>query len=98
MIIWYWILKRLKEKREKSAAQPSDAASAAEIRSGRPEDTGGEPDADAADQHSVTGTTPNETFVGRVAGDDPGYLETGAEKRADAETEDETGGKPTPPT
>ncbi|MFF6783376.1 hypothetical protein [Streptomyces sp. NPDC012510] len=39
----------------------------------------------AADQHSTTGTTPNETFVGRVAGNDPGYLETGAEERAEAD-------------
>lgn len=55
-----------------------------EVHSGRPEDTGGQPDAHAADSNSTTGTTPNETFVGRAAGaDDPGYLETGAEKRAD---------------
>jgi hypothetical protein len=31
------------------------------------------------------------TFVGRIAGDDPGYLETGAEKRA-AGPDDEPGG------
>ncbi|UUU29810.1 hypothetical protein JIX56_07890 [Streptomyces sp. CA-210063] len=42
---------------------------------------------EAADQHSTTGTRPNDIFVGRVAGDDPGYLETGAEKRAEAEAE-----------
>jgi hypothetical protein len=54
------------------------------VHSGRPEDTGGKPDAEAADSNSTTGTTPNETFVGRAAGaDDPGYLETGAEKRAE---------------
>jgi hypothetical protein len=45
--------------------------------------TGGVPDADAPDQGSTTGTTPNEEFVGRVAGQDIGYAgETGAERRA----------------
>ena len=40
----------------------------------------GEPDRD-----STTGTTPNEEFVGRVAGRDVGYAgETGAERRAAA--------------
>ncbi|MGW0330772.1 hypothetical protein ACWD0J_02650 [Streptomyces sp. NPDC003011] len=58
-------------------------AATAEVASGRPQDAGGKPETDAADQHSTTGTTPNETFVGRVAGDDPGSLETGAEKRAE---------------
>jgi hypothetical protein len=49
----------------------------------RRRDTGGVPDPHAADQHSTTGTTPNETFVGRVAGADTGYEEeTGAERRA----------------
>ncbi|WP_180686338.1 hypothetical protein [Streptomyces gossypiisoli] len=55
----------------------------AEVRSGRSEDTGSKPDTEAADRHSTAGTTPNDVFVGRVAGDDPGYLETGAEKRAE---------------
>ena len=53
-----------------------------EVRSGRPEDTGGGPTPSAPDTHSTTGTTPNEMFVGRAGGDDPGYLDTGAEKRA----------------
>lgn len=38
-----------------------------------------------ADSESTTGTGENETSVGRVAGQDEGYLETGAEKRADME-------------
>jgi hypothetical protein len=47
--------------------------------------TGGVPDESEPDQHSTTGTTVNETFVGRVAGADPGYAgETGAERRAAA--------------
>jgi hypothetical protein len=46
-------------------------------------ETGGVPDPEKPDQHSTTGTTPNETFVGRVAGADVGYEEeTGAERRA----------------
>jgi hypothetical protein len=49
-------------------------------------DTGGVPDPEAPDQHSTTGTTPNETYVGRVAGTDTGYEEeTGAERRARAD-------------
>lgn len=54
-----------------------------EVTSGRPQDTGGSPNPSSPDSHSTTGTTPNETFVGRAGGDDPGYLETGAEKRAE---------------
>jgi hypothetical protein len=45
--------------------------------------TGGVPDPDEPDQGSTTGTTPNDEFVGRVAGQDVGYAgETGAERRA----------------
>ncbi|GGW78405.1 hypothetical protein GCM10010350_74170 [Streptomyces galilaeus] len=51
------------------------------------EDTGSKPDTEAADLHSTTGTTPNDVSVGRVAGDDPGYLETGADRRAEPEPE-----------
>ncbi|MFF1301560.1 hypothetical protein [Streptomyces sp. NPDC058307] len=79
MTVRSWIREHL---RGRGTERPSPAA-AAEVGSGRPEDTGGEPRADAADQHSTTGTTTDETFVGRVAGDDPGYLDTGAEKRAE---------------
>jgi hypothetical protein len=47
-------------------------------------DVGGEPDPDQPDQSTTTGTTPNETFVGRVQGEDVGYAEeTGAEARAE---------------
>jgi hypothetical protein len=47
--------------------------------------TGGVPDPTAPDQHSTTGTTPSEEFVGRVAGQDVGAGdETGAERRAEA--------------
>ncbi len=48
-------------------------------------DTGGVPDEDAPDQASTTGTTLNEEFVGRVAGQDASFdEETGAEARAEA--------------
>jgi hypothetical protein len=42
------------------------------------------------DGPSTTGTAENEQFVGRVAGDDPGYTgETGAEARAEAREAEE---------
>ena len=48
--------------------------------------TGGVDDPSHPDQHSTTGTTPNEEFVGRVAGQDVGYAgEQGAERRAAVE-------------
>jgi hypothetical protein len=46
-------------------------------------DTGGVPEQNASDEGSTTGGTPDETYVGRVAGQDSGYEEeTGAEARA----------------
>jgi hypothetical protein len=46
--------------------------------------TGGVEDPDAPDQASTTGSTPKGEYVGRIAGDDPGYAgETGAEARSD---------------
>lgn len=52
-------------------------------------DTGGKPAGDDPDALSTTGTGDSEEFVGRVAGDDAGYAaETGAERRADAASED----------
>jgi hypothetical protein len=45
--------------------------------------TGGVPDPEKPDQASTTGTTPDDEYVGRIAGDDPGYAEeTGAERRS----------------
>lgn len=44
--------------------------------------TGGVPDPDKPDQATTTGTTPDDEYVGRVAGDEPGSSEeTGAERR-----------------
>lgn len=50
-------------------------------------DTGGQErrddERDDPDGNSTTGVDRNDEFVGRVAGDDPGYAgETGAERRA----------------
>lgn len=50
----------------------------------RTRETGGVPDPETPDQHSTTGTTPSDEFVGRAAGQDVGYTEqTGAERRAE---------------
>jgi hypothetical protein len=50
--------------------------------------TGGVENDDMPDQGSTTGTTPSETFVGRVAGQDVGYAEEqGGERRAQWEQE-----------
>ena len=47
--------------------------------------TGGVADSDKPDQGSTTGTTPDDEYVGRAAGQDVGYEEeTGAERRAEA--------------
>jgi hypothetical protein len=70
-------------KRSKSE---DDVASDPKVAGSR--DTGGVGDPDQPDQNSVTGTTPNEEFVGRVQGTDVGYAgETGAERRAQAAKE-----------
>ena len=46
-------------------------------------DTGGAPDERMPDQASTTGTTPDDEYVGRVAGDEAGEAgESGAERRA----------------
>lgn len=48
----------------------------------RMRETGGEPARDGGDAAATTGPAPNDMFVGRVAGDDLGYVgDTGAEKR-----------------
>jgi hypothetical protein len=53
--------------------------------------TGGVENPEYPDQGSTTGTTPSETFVGRVAGQDVGYAEEqGGERRAEWEKEQQT--------
>ncbi|GHK01583.1 hypothetical protein SY2F82_33800 [Streptomyces sp. Y2F8-2] len=83
MSMWSWVREHLGG----ISTGPSAPAGTAEVHSGRREDTGGRPQEEAADQNSTTGTAPDELFVGRIAADDPGYLETGAERRAEADTE-----------
>lgn len=62
---------------------PTGDTETADTESARSRATGGVPHAGAPDTHSTTGTTPNETFVGRASGDDPGDVGTsGAEMRA----------------
>jgi hypothetical protein len=57
--------------------------------------TGGVADSGADDPNSTTGTTPNETFVGRASGDEAGEAETsGAEKRAEWEAQGRPAGGP----
>lgn len=63
---------------EPSPAQPDGA-----VESGLPDQTGASADRTGRDANSSTGTSPNDTVVGRASGDDAGYLETGAEKRAE---------------
>lgn len=87
MTLWTWIRGRLGAGPPPESAPPEGAP---EVHSGRPEDTGGVP-TDSPDAHSTTGTTPSGTFVGRGSGDDAGYLETGAEKRADDHGEEPDG-------
>lgn len=48
----------------------------------RSRETGGRRPQGDDDEASTTGTTEDEEYVGRIAGDDPGYAgETGAEAR-----------------
>lgn len=53
-----------------------------DYRQARIRETGGQPGRHSGDSAATTGPAPNDTFVGRVAGDDLGYVgDTGAEKR-----------------
>ena len=65
------------------ATEASPTQSEGAVESGLPEHTGGSADRTGRDANSTTGTSPNETTVGRASGDDAGYLDTGAEKRSE---------------
>ena len=81
-------IQRLKDRFQGEDDAPQDTGVAASRATG-----GVEQDAHA-DQQSTTGTTPDDTYVGRIAGDDVGYAgETGAEARAQADRES-TSAKP----
>jgi hypothetical protein len=65
-----------------SRAVPGESDAPRDSRTARTRATGGAPQPGAADTHSSTGATPNEAFVGRPGGDDPGDAgTTGAEVR-----------------
>lgn len=75
-----WIGDRLRGERPGQAVE-DDAP--ADTQMARSRATGGAPDPDAGDSNSTTGTTPNETFVGRPSSDEPGDAgPDGAELRA----------------
>jgi hypothetical protein len=74
-----WI-ERIKERVQGDGDAPQDTGVAAS------RDTGGVENDAYPDQQSTGGTTPDATYVGRIAGDDVGYAgETGAEARAEAD-------------
>lgn len=69
MSVWTWIRKHVTKRQG--------------IISARTRAEGGVPDPSTADTHSTTGTTPSGEFVGRASGDDPGDVESPADKRND---------------
>ena len=79
----------------------SDVAAGPNVATSR--DTGGVDGERQPDQASTTGMSSTPEFVGRIAGDDVGYVgETGAERRAEADREvpdasDAPSGDPTRP-
>lgn len=69
---------------------PGESDVESDKRVARSRKIGGRPDGSEPDAGSSTGTTENETFVGRAAGQDEGYDEqTGAEARAAEENDAE---------
>lgn len=83
MALWSWVRARLSGRASRT---PGEADTATDAGTAGTRATGGVPDPGAGDTHSTTGTTPNETFVGRTAGEDPGEAAetTGAEVRGEA--------------
>jgi hypothetical protein len=82
MSLWSWI--RTRFAGDPVSQQPGEADTPPDPQSAHSRATGGVADADAADTHSTTGTTPSQTFVGRASGDDAGDVgKTGAEARAE---------------
>ena len=69
--------------RDREARRLAEDDAPADLGTSRRRDTGGAPDPEAQDRNSSTGTTPNETFVGRASGDEAGDTGlSGAEARA----------------
>jgi hypothetical protein len=60
----------------------------ADQRVARSRDTGGRTPDGEPDEHSTTGTSENDTYVGRVSGDEAGAEgQSGAEARAEAQND-----------
>lgn len=73
------LIQRLTDRSQGDGDAPQDTGVAASRA------TGGVDNPAQPDQQSTTGTTPDDEYVGRVAGLDVGYAgETGAEARAEA--------------
>ncbi len=77
-------LKNLLGRREPASSSAPEADTADDPAVSRARPTGGRPGDEQGDNPSSTGPGHNDTFVGRVEGDDLGYAgETGAERRSD---------------
>lgn len=75
-------LKRLFTSRTRAQEQGREADIQHDPAAATTRATGGEPRVEAADAHSTTAPSPNDTFVGRVSGEDAlDTGETGAERR-----------------
>ncbi|GAA4913286.1 hypothetical protein EV188_110167 [Actinomycetospora succinea] len=73
-----------------TATQPTESDAGHDPRTAASRPTGGAHTEHRGDRGSVTGTGDTDVFVGRAAGQDPGYAgETGAEARREAEQRDE---------
>jgi hypothetical protein len=60
-------------------------------------ETGGGSDVSTQDTNSSTGTTENETFVGRASGDEAGDVgESGSDRRSDVPMDQQGAGRPDP--
>ena len=73
MAIWSKISKWF--ARDRAGRHLAEHDAPADTGTARTRATGGEPNPDAPDRHSTTGTTPSGPFVGRAGGDDPGDIE-----------------------
>ena len=83
--MWEW-LANLFTGRTRSERVGNEADVEPDPAQARTRATGGVDDPAAADAHSTTAPSTNDTFVGRVAGDDAGDTGvTGAEARAEAD-------------
>lgn len=83
MTMWRWLSELFtgRTRPQRTGGEPDVEPDPAQVDT-RP--TGGVADPDAADAHSTTSPSENDTFVGRVAGEDAGDAGiTGAEARSE---------------